>query len=46
MQLQHMTQSSGDVKEGLEKSLKALKLIESVQSELDNKLVMDSGNLD
>ena len=31
--------------EGLEKSLKTLKLLESVLSELDNKLVIDSGNL-
>lgn len=45
MQLQHLTQSSGDIKEGLEKSLKTVKLIEAVLSELDNKLVMDSGNL-
>ena len=30
---------------GLDRSLKTVKLIEVVESEIDNKLVLDSGNL-
>lgn len=41
-----MSQASGDVKENIKRSLKVVTLIENVQSEIDNKLVMDSGNLD
>ena len=45
MQVQHMSSSSGDVKGSLEKSLKAYNLINAVNSEQDNNLVMNSGNL-
>ena len=41
-----MSQASGDIKKGLERSLRTANLIETVQREIDNKLVMDSGNLD
>ena len=45
MQVQHMSSSGGDTKGSLEKSIKANKLINSVVSELDNNLVMNSGSL-
>ena len=40
-----MASSGGDVKGSLEKSLRANKLIDKVNTELDNNLVMNSGNL-
>jgi hypothetical protein len=46
MQVQHMSSSGGDIKGSLEKSLKACNLINAVISEHDNKLVMNSGNLE
>lgn len=45
MQTQHMSSSLPDVKASLEKCGRANKLIDAVVSEMDNKLVMDAGNL-
>lgn len=45
MQLQHMISGSGEVEKGIVLNTKAFDLLNTVVSEADNKLVMNSGSL-
>ena len=46
MQLQHTTSASNDIEKSLERSIRANELLNIVIQDLDNDLVLNSGNTD